>query len=130
MSGVYGDMLLHFPEQRRSITVYSQTPKMNGGWTRNNDDRVVTGIWQHTRPKALKDSNGNLVEGSGLEFWSEEEGLGGLFTTLEGDVYRLQSKQPWSHEGGFARYELDKVVGNNGTEPINTTWNTGLNNFG
>lgn len=130
MSGVYGDMLLFFPEQRRSITVYSQTAKMNGGWTKNNDDRSVTGIWQHTRPKALKDSNGNTVKSSGLEFWSEEADLGGLFTVLEGDVYRLLSNQPWAFEGGFYRYELDKVVGNDGTESINTSWNVGSHNFG
>lgn len=129
MSGIYGDMLLYFPEQRRSITVYSMTPKMNGGWDRIHDDAVVTGIWQHTRPKQIKDSNGNLVETSGLEFWSETGGLNGRFTDLDGAVFRLQSKQDWAHEGGFYRYSLDKVVGNNGTESVDTSWNTGSNNF-
>lgn len=129
MNGVYGDMLLHFPEQKRTITVYSMTPKVNGGWTVNNDQQSVRGIWQHTSPKQLKDSNGNLVESAGLEFWSNTGGLNGLFTQLDNAVYRLNSIQPWPFEGGFFRYNLTKVVGNNGTESDESTWNTGTNSF-
>lgn len=131
MSGIYGDMLLAFPEQYVEITVYSMTPKVNGGWNEvPGSSQTVQGIYQHTTGKRITDSNGNLVQTSGLEFWSETGGLSGMFSTIEGLVYRLNSDNNWNKEGGFYRYGLEKVVGNNGSEPNNTTWNPGTNNFG
>lgn len=131
MSGIYGDMLLAFPEQRTTITVYSMTAMINGGWAQvPGSTQTVQGIYQHTTGKKLQDSNGNTVQTSGLEFWTETGNLSGMFTEIEGLVYRLNSDNNWNKEGGFYRYGLEKVVGNNGTQPINTSWNPGTNNFG
>lgn len=127
---VYGDMLLFFSEQRRSLTVYQQTPLINGGWEKVIDsDLVVTGIFQNTKPSQIKDSNGNLVLSSGFEFWSETGNLNDYFTQIKDKVYRLISMQDWETEGGFYRYSLDKVVGNNGSETDDTAWNLGPNSF-
>jgi hypothetical protein len=127
---VYGDMLLFFSEQRRSLTVYQQTPLINGGWEKVIDsDLVVTGIFQNTKPSQIKDSNGNLVLSSGFEFWSETGNLNDYFTQIKDKVYRLISMQDWETEGGFYRYSLDKVVGNNGSESDDATWNLGPNSF-
>jgi hypothetical protein len=127
---VYGDMLLYFSEQRRSLTVYQQTPLINGGWEKVIDsDLVVTGIFQNTKPSQIKDSNGNLVLSSGFEFWSETGNLNDYFTQIKDKVYRLISMQDWETEGGFYRYSLDKVVGNNGSETDDTAWNLGPNSF-
>ena len=127
---VYGDMLLHFSEQRKSLTVYQQTPLINGGWEKVIDsDLVVTGIFQNTKPSQIKDSNGNLVLSSGFEFWSETGNLNDYFTQIKDKVYRLISMQDWETEGGFYRYSLDKVVGNNGSESDDTAWNLGPNSF-
>ena len=46
-----------------------------------------------------------------------------------GNVYRLKDNSDWSREGGFWRYGLEKVVGNNGTESDDASWNTGANSF-
>lgn len=127
---VYGDMLLFFSEQRRSLTVYQQTPLINGGWEKVVDsDLVVTGIFQNTKPSQIKDGNGNLVLSSGFEFWSETGNLNDYFTQIKDKVYRLISMQDWETEGGFYRYSLDKVVGNNGSESDDATWNLGPNSF-
>ena len=127
---VYGDMLLFFSEQRRSLTVYQQTPLINGGWEKVIDsDLVVTGIFQNTKPSQIKDGNGNLVLSSGFEFWSETGNLNDYFTQIKDKVYRLISMQDWETEGGFYRYSLDKVVGNNGSESDDTAWNLGPNSF-
>lgn len=127
---VYGDMLLFFSEQRRSLTVYQQTPLINGGWEKVIDsDLVVTGIFQNTKPSQIKDGNGNLVLSSGFEFWSETGNLNDYFTQIKDKVYRLISMQDWETEGGFHRYSLDKVVGNNGSEADDATWNLGPNSF-
>lgn len=130
MSGIYGDFLLAFPEQFTTITVYAMTPKVNGGWSKvEQSDQLVKGIFQNTGGKQLRNSNGNLVESSGAEFWSETAGLSGKFATVNNIVYRLNSDNDWTNEGGFCRYGLEKVIGNNGSESTDTTWNTGADTF-
>ena len=127
---VYGDLLLAFPEQRRTINVYKMTPQINGGWTKvDGSDITVTGIYQNTRGNMLKDSNGNLVQSAGFEFWTNTRDLDGCFTQINGRVYRFNGSTSWDWEGGYQRYSMEKVVGNDGTESINVTWNTGSNSF-
>jgi hypothetical protein len=127
---VYGDLLLAFPEQKRSLTVYQMKAKINGGWDIiDGSSKNVSGIYQNTRGKQLKDSNGNLVASAGFEFWTSDQELDGWFTQIKGNVYRLISSNNWTYEGGYERYSLEKVVGNNGTESVDITWNTGENSF-
>lgn len=131
MGGIYGDFLLAFPEQLKALTVFSMTPQINGGWSIDEGSQQnIRGMYQHTGGRRLKESNGNLVSGSNMELWTQTTGLNGKFTTIESTVYRLNSDNDWTNEGGFVRYGLEKVVGNNGTESNNTAWNSGLNNFG
>ena len=136
MAGVYGDMLLAWPEQKRILSVYDMTPKVNGGWevVKDQQGKVimadVVGVFQNTRGGGLKDSNGNLVKSDGREFWTKTGGLDGKFFQWQGEVYRLKDTNNWSFEGGFFRYGVEKVVGNNGTESDNASWNLGSGSFG
>ena len=131
---VYGDMLLYWPEQRRSLVVFDMKPKINGGWDKVVDQsgnlitQTITGVYQNTGGDSTVDSNGNLVHKKSLELWTETGGLDDKFTTYENNIYRLKGDNQWESEGGFFRYTLEKVVGNNGTESDNATWNTS-NNF-
>ena len=133
---VYGDMLLYWPEQRRSLTLYDMTPKINGGWDKVVDQSgnlittTITGVYQNTSGDSTTDQNGNLVHKKQLELWTETGGLSDKFTDYQGSVYRLKSDNDWESEGGFYRYQLEKVVGNNGAESDNATWNTGSSSFG
>ena len=130
MSGVYGDNLLAFPEQYRTLTIFKMDPAINGGWTVvAGSSRTVRGIYQNSRGHAIKDSNGNLAQTAGFEFWTSQKDIGGDFTEIDGKVYRLNASNDWNHEGGFIRYSLEKLVGNNGTESVNITWNTGTGSF-
>lgn len=130
MAGIYGDMLLAFPEQQQSLTVYNMTPKINGGWTKvTGSDQIITGICQNTTANQIKDNQGNLVNSGGLELWTDTGSLSGMFMTYESKVYRINGDNNWNAEGGFYRYSLEKVVGNNGTESDNSTWNLGSHNF-
>ena len=130
MSGIYGDSLLAFPEQYITLTVYSMTAEVNGGWTRDEDsEQTIQGIYQHTGGKKLTESNGNLARTSSVEFWTATTGLNGMFTTIDSDVFRLSSDNDWHTEGGFVRYGLEKVIGNDGAESDDTTWNIGSDNF-
>lgn len=133
MAGVYGDMLLAWPEQQITITVYSMTPKVNGGWDNvEGSQETIIGILQNTRGGGDKDSNGNLVRTEGGELWTQSENLNGKFFSFENDVYRISAPDAnnWNREGGFFRYGVQKVVGNNGTESDNAAWNLGTNTFG
>ena len=138
MAGIYGDMLLAWPEQNRKIEVYDMKPKQNGGWEKVVDQQgklitqTIIGVFQNTRGGGVKDNNGNLVETEGRELWTQTGGLNGKFTTWKGEVFRLMVPDgaDWSFEGGFYRYGVEKVVGNNGTESDNATWNLGGGSFG
>lgn len=136
MSGVYGDMLLAWPEQMRTLSVYDMKAKINGGWDKVVDPQTgklitqtIIGVFQNTRGGGVKESNGNLVKTEGRELWTQTGNLDGKFLDFEGEVYRLQDTNNWSFEGGFHRYGLQKVVGNDATESDNATWNLGNNSF-
>lgn len=136
MAGIYGDMLLAFTEQQRTLSVYDMTPLVNGGWQKVVDahgDLITTtiiGVFQNTRGGGLKENNGNLVETDGRELWTYTADLAGKFIDWENAVYRIKDTNNWSYEGGFYRYGLEKVVGNDATESDNASWNIGGNSFG
>lgn len=131
MSGIYGDMLLHFMEQTETLSAYRMIPQQGGGWTVVPDSTVTfQGVIQNTGGSRIKDGNGNLVKSDGMEVWTAQEGLAGAFLSYKGIIYRMGiSDNDWTRQGGFLRYNLEKVVGNNGTESDNTAWNTGYNSF-
>ena len=138
MAGVYGDMLLAWPEQNRPLEVYDQNPLINAGWEAVRDQSgeivktTVMGVFQNTRGGGIKDSNGNSVNTEAFEFWTHTGGLTGKFFERNGKVYRLSvpDDNDWSFEGGFYRYGVEKVVGNNGTESDDAAWNLGGHSFG
>lgn len=131
MSGIYGNFLLAFPEQFTTLTVYNMTPGMNAGWTKvEGSDIVCRGILQNSSGKQIKDSNGNKVKSSHLEFWTDKPELDGMFTKIKSTTYILNTANEWTKEGDFARYILEKVVGNDGAESTSTAWNSGAGHFG
>ena len=139
MGAIYGDMLLAWPEQNTKIDVYEQNPLINAGWEAVKDPQTgevikttVVGVFQNTRGGGVKDSNGNLVDTEGCEFWTQVGALVGKFFQKNGKVYRLSvpDDSDWRSEGGFYRYGVEKVVGNNGTESDDATWNLGGNSIG
>ncbi len=131
MGGIYGDMLIAFPEQLRTFGVFAMIPKVNGGWeVVEKSKHSIKGVLQHTSGKALKESGGNLATSSGYELWTSAENILGLFTRIKSNIYRIKAVSEWSHEGGFFKYTLEKVIGDDGVKSKNTTWNTGAHSFG
>lgn len=131
MGGIYGDMLIAFPEQLRMFTVFAMIPKINGGWeVVEKSKHSIQGVLQHTGGKAIKESGGNLATSSVYELWTSAENILGLFTRIKSNIYHIKAVSEWSHEGGFFKYSLEKVIGNDGVKSNNTTWNTGAHSFG
>lgn len=135
MSGIYGNMLLAWPEQYRPLEVFDMKPKVNGGWdiVKDQSGKTITisiiGVFQNTRGGGIKEGNGNIVVTNGCELWTQTGSLDGKFLSENNDIYRLNAVNDWISEGGFYRYSLEKVVGNNGTESDDAAWNTGANSF-
>ena len=131
MSGVYGNMLLMFPEQMRTVSVYKMDAQVNGGFKKvSGSEKSIRCTLQHTRGRLLKDSNGNLVRSSGFELWTNEKSLVGFFAHIGDEIYRISGSFDWTFEGGFIKYTLEKVVGENGFNTEDITWNTGSHSFG
>ena len=129
MGGIYGDMLLAWPEQMQTFNIFDMAAQINGGWTASELSEAITGIMQNTRGTSVKDSNGNLVHSGGMELWTATGGLEGKFVMIDEDVYRLTDGNRWIREGGFYRYGLEMMVGNNATESDDAAWNTGGDSF-
>lgn len=131
MGGIYGDMLMAFPEQLQCFSVFKMSAKINGGWVVDDKNILsICGVLHHTGGKQLKENGGNIAVSSSYELWTQAENLTGLFTRIKNDTYRIKGVSEWAREGGFFKYSLEKVIGNDGAKSNNTTWNTGANSFG
>lgn len=128
--GIYGDMLLVFPEQFRTFTAYEMNALINGGFEKvEGSEKDVLGILQNTKGNAIAEQGGNLVNKSGFELWTSSTNLDGLFIDVDGKPFRLIDSNNWVLEGGFKRYTLEMVGGNNATESDDTAWNLGSDSF-
>lgn len=128
--GIYGDMLLVFPEQFRTFTAYEMNALINGGFEKvEGSEKDVLGILQNTKGNAIAEQGGNLVSKSVFELWTSSTNLDGLFIDIDGKPFRLIDSNNWVLEGGFKRYTLEMVGGNNATESDDTAWNLGNDSF-
>lgn len=123
--GVYGESLLCFAEQFRSVSYFNQTPTEAGGWEGKTTPVVIRGVLHSTGPRAVKDSNGNLVKIDKKEFWTSTELTPGYFLSYGSEVYRLLGENNWSFEDGFYKYGIEKVVGDDGTLTYDPGFETG-----
>ena len=129
MSGVYGEMLLYFPEQFRSGTYFDQQPLINSGFTRGEDpppEEPITGVFQNNITD-IHDKNGNLVKRKGLYFWTQTLLDEGKFIRFESVVYRIVAGNDWPSEGGFYEYPIERVGADNGDDATEPSFNTGSN---
>ena len=128
--GIYGDMLLVFPEQFRTFTAYEMNALINGGFDKvEGSEKDIQGILQNTKGNAIAEQGGNLVNKSVFELWTSSTNLDGLFIDIDGKPFRLIDANNWVLEGVFKRYTLEMVGGNNATESDDTAWNLGNDSF-
>lgn len=118
MAGVYGNMLLHFGEQRSEVTYFFMPPLHNNGYGPREDVTTIRAILQNSWSKT-KDNNGNIVRMKEEHMFYEGKLEDGWFIEYQGIVYRLTGDSDWPRTGGFYHYLLSKLVGTPGetTEP-------------
>jgi hypothetical protein len=128
--GIYGESLLHFPEQFRSISYFDQTPKFNDGWNTAIPIGTIRGIIQN-KTSGVKDQNGLIVRNIQYYLWTLTSArvAAGKFIDFQSDVYRIIIDNDWPTEDGFYSYELEKVVGSDGVNVTTVTVTDGSANF-
>lgn len=125
--GVYSpNILLHFPEQFRQFTYFNMTPKINSGYIIDNNflPQKLWGILQNSLNE-IKESNGNLVKQINEFLWTDSALDIGKYVQFDAIIYRIIPSNDWINEGGFTRYTIDRMVGDNGTPDL-TDWTKGL----
>lgn len=122
--GVYGDMLMHFPEQFREMQYFDMLPKINSGFTVDGSATMIWAVIQNAAT-AIKESNGNLISSDHMNLWTETKLKRGAFILFESITFRIVNGNDWPSEGGFYMYTIERVVGDNGTS--NTVdWSVGV----
>ena len=122
--GVYGDMLLFWPEQLREMQYFNMLPKINSGFTVDSSSVKIWGVIQNAA-SAIKESNGNLISSDHMNLWTETKLTRGWFILFDSTTFRIVNGNDWPNEGGFYMYTIERVVGDNGTTNA-TDWTLGV----
>lgn len=124
--GLYGNMLTHFTGQFRDFTYFNMVPGINSGYTIDQNVPVVTlrGVLQNSESRVM-DGNGNLVRSNDEYVWTTTELEVGRFVKFGDTTFRIIPSNEWIFEGGFFRYMVNRLVGDNGT-PSTGDFTTGL----
>ena len=123
MGGVYGSILVHFPELAIQLPYFNQEARIGAGYEPPTDCRYITCIRQVRRGRTLSGVMKNeansispvLKINDTLTICSLEELVVGWFTIYKKEVYRIARQVDWEREAGFFYYGVEKLIGNDGT---------------
>ena len=120
MGGLYGSMLTYFSGQLRPFTYFNMTSKLNSGYTIDPNVPVQTfrGVLQNSTSDVF-DSNGNLAINNNEFLWARADLQVGYFVKFGTDTFRIIPSNDWTFEGGFTRYTVSRLIGDNGTPDTN-----------
>lgn len=118
MGSIYGDMLIAFLEQFRTVSYFSMKQDVGAGFSERSEEVEVRGIFQYMKRGELARENDVLSDEQVPTFWTRKKLEAGNFIGLPDDeaVYRITSSQPWKFEGNFYIYILESVTGNTDRE--------------
>lgn len=132
MGGVYGDTLTAFSEQMRTFPYFDMQTLPDAGFGPRTSVGTTRGVFQCTRGRDVKNSQGNLVVTRGVRYWTRDVLVIGRFVQADGitdaaaGVYRVgKPDNSWVREGGFTVYDMELVVGNDGKETVAPAFDLG-----
>ena len=128
MTGVYGSILLQFPELFQDGEYFEMEPRINAGYDKNNEPEMLRVVVQNFASSVTK-SNQHLVNMSQKKMWCDKELIGGRFVKVDNTVFRLVRENEWGNEGGFFYHIIERLIGDNGANTESITFNTGKNAF-
>jgi hypothetical protein len=110
---VYGDLLSFFPEQFRQFDYFLMKPNVVASYTKREDVRKVTGVFQYMKKGELKREEDTQSDVNIPTFWTREKlKVGEGFIQKDDELYRIVNPADWLFEGGFNCYVLESFVGN------------------
>lgn len=110
---IYGDMLCFFQEQFRQFDYFRMRPNTVASYSKREDERKVTGVFQYAKKGELKRENDTESDVNIPTFWTREKlNVGEGFIQKEDELYRIVNPADWLFEGGFNVYILESFVGN------------------
>lgn len=114
MGGVYGDQLVFFSEQFRTVSYFSMRTDSVAGFSDRKDLGKVRGVFQYMKMGDLDRENDTLSDISVPTFWTRRRLEAGNFILIsdDDDLFRIVREQSWRHEGNFIIYVLETVSGN------------------
>jgi hypothetical protein len=118
MAGVYGNMLLAFPELIKEYEVFKMEPHIGGGYGPRYDKRTVTGYMSWRKHREMGIEGGATVRNDRGTFWEqcdlrtgESVIEDGCFVEIKNKIYKFVEGDDFSAEGGFARWTVQFVPG-------------------
>ena len=127
---VYGDMLVFFNEQRRSVNYFTMSPNTVASYSTRKDLGKVTGVFQYMKRGELTRENDTLADVNVPTFWTRQKlEVGNFFIEKDDEIFRIVNPADWTFEGGFNIYVLETFVGNSDVQKPFENVNLGQNNY-
>lgn len=127
---VYGDMLVFFNEQRRSVNYFTMSPNIVASYSTRKDLGKVTGVFQYMKRGELTRENDTLADVNVPTFWTRQKlEVGNFFIEKDDEIFRIINPADWTFEGGFNIYVLETFVGNSDVQKPFKHVNLGQNNY-
>ena len=127
---VYGDMLVFFNEQRRSVNYFTMSPNTVASYSARKDLGKVTGVFQYMKRGELTRENDTLADVNVPTFWTRQKlKVGNFFIEKDDEIFRIVNPADWTFEGGFNIYVLETFVGNSDVQKPFEDVNLGQNNY-
>lgn len=127
---IYGDMLCFFPEQFRQFDYFLMKPNVVASYTKREDVRKVTGVFQYMKKGELKREEDTQSDVNIPTFWTREKlKVGEGFIQKDDELYRIVNPADWLFEGGFNCYVLESFVGNSDVQEPFEDVNIGQNSY-
>lgn len=121
---IYGDMLVYYSEQFQTFECFKQVARVGSGYDKLGDIFLVTGIIQTGEGAFVNSAAGRLSQYAGWhvlaapekkELWTYQKVDFGTYFYYHEEIYVIGKRKDWSLEAGFYAYEVDRLVGDNGT---------------
>jgi hypothetical protein len=135
MAGVYGDMLIAFPEIMEPFEVFKMEPHVGGGYGERHDKRTVVGYWSWRKGGQMGIEGDLRTNNERATFWAKDDFFTGKSNISQGDyvevddsVYLVIDDDNFSREGEFTKCPMQLVAGLTDQQHTNTKVDEAIRN--
>ena len=126
---IYGLTIDCFSELKRSALYFNQVPKFNSGYEDKTAYQTIWITYQNVQMNKLKDSNGNLVVSNGQKIRCDLKLNMGWFIKDGSTIYKIGLESGYSFESSLYTYDIEQVIGDDGSLTNDVVFDKGANDF-